>query len=237
MSGIVLLLFFSLVVPLLVSAAMIDRHSSAWVPKLKREVEVHNAGAGAFRSTTVENSRWKLVGNGLPVPVFISSFVSFVLGQMWVPGLLLALLGGLFMSSNEYRGHGWWMPAFVLSSIPGTLVAIEQFRVGLALFRGRRAEADRLSKRSLRHVLLHNAVLIGLASIAMLTRQPDGRDAIWVAAAAAPFILCAVFARAVFLRYQERFTADDPDAIPALPAPVAAPLPVLPEQPVKVVVE
>jgi hypothetical protein len=237
MVALVVLLLISLIVPVLVSAAMLDRHSIAWQPKLKREVTTIHAGQGAFRSATVEQRRWKVVGDGLPVPVFITAFASFVLGQMFVPGLLCAAIGALFMSSTHYHGRGMWVPALVLSAIPGAIVAVEQFRVGLALLRGARAEADRRTRASLRHVLAHNAVLLGIGLALAMTRDPEADSIAWTAAAALPFVLTAALSRAMFRRYEERFVADDPEALFALPEGAAAPFNASADEPAKAVVE
>ncbi|MFO0561798.1 MAG: hypothetical protein U0269_27550 [Polyangiales bacterium] len=234
MSALIVLLLISLIVPVLVSAAMLDRHSLAWQPKLKREVTTVHAGQGAFRSATVEHSRWKVVGDGLPVPVFITAFASFVLGQMFVPGLLCAAIGALFMGSNEYHGRGMWLPALVLAAIPGAIVAVGQFRVGLALLRGRRADADRLTSASLRHVIAHNVVLLGIGLALAMARDPETDSLPWIAAAAVPFVLTAALSRAMFRRYEERFVADDPDAVLALPRGAEAPFSASPEEPAEI---
>jgi hypothetical protein len=213
------LALFALVVPTIVSAAMIERHRAAWAPRYKREERVETAGEGAFRSAEVRESRWSIVGDGLPTPVFIAAFVAFTLGQLWFPTVISAAVGVLFVLSRQFTSNSWFLPALVLASVPGTLVAIEHFRAGLALLRGALADAESLTRSSLRHTLSHNVVLLAMAFVAWLTGDHEADSAWLLGVAAAPFVLSALLSRWVAVRYRAKFVADDPDALFALPEP------------------
>lgn len=214
-----MLALFMLVVPTIVSAAMLERHRAAWAPRYKREERVETAGAGAFRTAEVRESRWSIVGDGLPTPVFIAAFAAFALAQMCFPGAIAASLGVLFVLSRQFTSNSWFLPALVLAAVPGTLVAIEHFRAGLALLRGARADAEALTRSSLRHTLMHNGVLLTVAFVAWFTGDREASSAWLLGVGAAPFVLSALLSRWVAVRYRARFVADDPDALFALPEP------------------
>jgi hypothetical protein len=185
-----------------------------------REELVHTAGEGAFRQTEVRESKWAVVGRGLPTSVFLAAFTAMFVGQMFVPTGPAALLG-LIIGAEGMHGTGasWWMIALSLSWIPGTFCAVQTFRTGLALLRGQRREAEHMVRRNTLYTLAHNAALCSLAVFAILVRAKEHDFAKVTLVYAAAVVLQALFTHGAFALNRARFLADDPEARLHLPAP------------------
>lgn len=216
-------LCFSLIVPVLVSAATLERNRLAWEPRYVREELVHTAGAGAFRQTEVREGKWSMVGRGLPTSVFLAAFTALFVGQMFVPTAPAALMGLIFGGDGQQQGGAaWWMIVLSLSWFPGTFCAVHTFRTGLALLRGNRVEAERMVRRNTRLTLGYNALLCSLA-IAAIVQRTKGHDFASVTIVyAAAVVMQALFTHGAFALNRSKFLADDPDAKLGLPSPSPA---------------
>lgn len=199
----------SCVVPVLTLSAMLSRHHLSWVPRYEKEEHVAVAGEGAFRSTELQTNRWKVVGDGLPLPVAIAAFTSFFVGQMVAPATPLALLG--FAISLEKKGvpqaMNIWLLLYSLLFIPGAVCAVQTFRMGLALLRGQRAAAEKTIRWNTLVNLSHNAIFAMGVGAAKMSGVHDIQLAYFGLGYAAIVVVHTVIVHAIFHHYQSKFVA------------------------------
>lgn len=122
-----------------------------WLP---RQVGTQHVGAGSYRDTEVP----RFSEAGPPRIVHVTAMMSWVLGTMFVPGLLAGLVGLLAAGVGAV-------------SIPGLLLAWRLFFLGAPLLRGDPDAADnaRSSAKLARYL---NAVVLALCALATLTQVP-----------------------------------------------------------------
>jgi heme exporter protein D len=197
------------VIPVLVLSTMLARHQASWRPHYQREEQVFAAGDGAFRSTELKGSRWKIVGDGLPLSVAIASFTCVFVGQMVIPTAPLALLGLLIGLEGTAGQHGFnlWLVLYALSFIPGAVCAIQTFRCGTALLRGIRSSAAKTIRLNTIFNLTHNALLLAGILVARLQHERDFEFAYVALGYGAVVVLHTLVVQAVFTANQEKFVA------------------------------
>ncbi len=128
---------------------------SAWERWLPRVVSTENVGHGEYRDATVSRLR----ADGPPMVVRLAALGSWVLGTMFVPGLLGCLCGLLFV------GLG-------LLLVPGLILAARLFLLGAPLLHAEPASA--VKARSLaRFARVLNYVVLALCSGALVINLPE----------------------------------------------------------------
>lgn len=203
-------LLLSFVVPVIATSVVLDRNPHAWAKRYRDTSVAQAAGAGAFRSTVVRESRWSVVGGDLPWPVFIAAMSAFFLGQMCVPTAPAAMAGLLIGLENLDRNV--WTIALAVSWLPGSFSAIYTFRTGAALLGGKRAVAERMALRNFGYSIAHNTALFALCAWAWMFTTTARDGILAVLAYAAVVLLQGLAMIAVVRAYREQFVADDPDA-------------------------
>jgi hypothetical protein len=123
-----------------------------WLP---RQVGTEHVGAGSYRDTEVP----RFSEAGAPRIVHVTAMMSWVLGTMFVPGLLAGLVGLLA------AGVG-------VVSIPGLMLAWRLFGLGAPLLRGDPDAADK-ARTSAKLARYLNAVVLTLSGITALTQLPS----------------------------------------------------------------
>jgi len=123
--------------------------SRNWVPQ---QIGTRRLDAGSYRETEVP-----VFGQaGPPWEVRLAALGSWVLGTMFVPGLLLGLVG-LFAA-----GVG-------LISVPGLILAARLFRLGTPLLRGEPDAAPQARSAARYAMVLNIVVLVGCLVTALLS--------------------------------------------------------------------
>lgn len=202
------MVFFSLVLTTILVAAVptamwFTTWRSAWERWLPRVVGIENVGHGEYRDAEVARLR----ADGPPMAVRVAALGSWVLGTMFVPGLLLGLGGLLFV------GLG-------LISIPGLILAARLFLLGAPLLRAEPAAA--LKARSLaRFARVLNYVVLALCSGALVINLPDvvrhgvhtsAMGGVYLALAVALYAGLSLAHAALLIRSAEAIEAQQPPA-------------------------
>lgn len=194
-------------IPVLTLAAMLSRHHGSWTPHYQKEEHLATAGEGAFRTTEVKTSQWKVVGNGLPVLVAIAAFTSFFVAQMVIPAAPAALLGLVIGLDGGGSNQKTWLVLYALSFFPGAVCAIQTGRAGLALLRGNRFAATSAIRWNSILNLGYNMLFAGGVAFAKFSGIRDLEFAYVGLAYGAVVVTHTIFVHAVFSGYQERFVA------------------------------
>lgn len=142
------LLLFVLLLPLVVPTAMWFSHARRAAPLWPRvQVGTQRIDEGSYRAAEVP-----VYGHeGIPLDVRAAAVGSWVLGTMFVPGLLAGLVG-LFMA-----GLG-------LVSIPGLILAWRLFFLGRELLEGAPGSSEK-ARNAARFAQVLNAIVLGLCAI------------------------------------------------------------------------
>lgn len=123
-----------------------------WLPRV---VGTENIARGQFRDAVVPKFR----SDGPPMEVRLAALGSWILGAMFVPGLLMGLIGLVMM------GLG-------LVSIPGLILAARLFLLGRPLLLGEPGAAARA--RSLaQFARILNYVVLAVCSVGLMAQVPD----------------------------------------------------------------
>lgn len=156
----VFLLALVLPLPLVLYLISLDRGRGAWGLVFRGFVR---RGSSAYRAAEV--AVWQ--AGKAPLAVRAAAITSFVLGQMVVPGALLALVGLLVLLASLSRDPEPILVVLMLSAPTGLYVAGALLSAGSAMLR-REANASAQARRAARWALGHNvALLVGLGACAL----------------------------------------------------------------------
>lgn len=140
-----------LVVPTALWFGTRDEASELWPPRV---VGTEDVGRGEFREAHVPTLRAEIPG-----VVRAAAIGSWVLGCMFVPGLLLGLVGLVVM------GLG-------LVSVPGLVLAARLFLLGKPLLRGE-PEAAPKARSAARFAVILNAFVLALCGVGLAVTLSD----------------------------------------------------------------
>ncbi len=148
------LLALILPLPLVLYLIGLDRGRGAWGLTFRGFVR---RGSSAYRA--VEVPVWK--DGKAPLAVHVAAISSFILGQMVVPGALLALVGMLMLldTLGNLSGPEPLLVVLMLSAPTGLYVAGALLAAGSAMLR-READAAAEARRAAYWALGHNVVLL-----------------------------------------------------------------------------
>lgn len=123
-----------------------------WLPRVDGTERV---GVGSYRDAVIP----RFVGGGPPWEVRVAALSSWILGTMFVPGLM----GGLF---------GLFFAGIGLISVPGLVLAWRLFFLGAPLLRGE-PEAAVKARAAARFARVLNVVVLAACGVAAMTQVPN----------------------------------------------------------------
>ena len=175
-------------------------------------------GDSAYRQVKVKT--WKR--GEAPWAVRLAALSSFFLGQMIVPGALVALLGLVLLAESLGHKDGSVFLAVLLLSAPtGLVVAAFLLSAGSAML-GRAEDAIRKARRAVRWALWHNVVLLAALGIGAAVAPAQATYAVGPA-----FYACFSIAQALLVRRAAQAMEAYASRQEADPAPVQAELEIL----------
>lgn len=175
-------------------------------------------GDGAYRQTRVRT--WK--PGSAPLSVRLAALSSLFLGQMIVPGVLVAIVGMLVLAEMMNHLTGFLILVVMLLSAPtGIMVAAYLLSAGSAML-VRAADAVPRARRAARWALVHNGVLLPALGLVAAARPDEARFAFGPAVYACFSIAQALLVRRTASTLEAYVAREEGD-----PAPFEAELHVL----------
>jgi hypothetical protein len=164
-----LALLYFVVVPALTYLFKERRHRYAWRRRWLVEVPEHGPG-GSFRDQDGEHAttRYLVERRGAPLQVKVVAVASLVLGHMFVPGLLMGLLGLFFA-----QGVG-------LVAIPGLVLAARIYRNAFGLLRCEPLAATEARLLRVFSIVLNAVVMVVVSVIAWKAGGDHGSIEVWL---------------------------------------------------------